>query len=253
MENKKNKIRFIVFIIFLFVLAIGGYFGMNYVINTDFSTKKDDNNAIQVVDNKLDSSKDYIYYDNVKRVLNYLEIDMEDVYINLNCAKDINQKLNNEMSTMRNSIIYIKDHAIPAGTDYENNEEGIYSLNYREYDDYYYDDFISLVSKDYAYDVINGATATKIQGYVFDKKNNKQLSEDDLLNKYNQSITNIKTLLRRQLNSEQTTTDGKSNIDIDGTINNLNYSLYITKIGKLEISYIVKSTNQNYYDKLVLS
>jgi hypothetical protein len=253
MENKKNSIRFTIFIIFLLVLAIGGYFGMNYIINTDFSTKKDDNNVIQTVDNRIDSSKDYIYYDNVKRVLDYLEIDMKDVYINLTSAKDINTKLNNEMSTIRTSIVYVKDHAIPSGTDYESNEEGIYSLNYREYEDYYYDDFISLVSKDYSYDVINGATAIKIQAYVFDKKNNKQLVETDLLTKYNLTLDSIKTSIKKQLNSEQTTVDNQNTIDIEGTLKDLKYSLYINKIGKLEISYIVKSTNQDYYDKLVLS
>lgn len=253
MENKRNKVFFFIFLVFLVFIIVGGYYGMKYLTSDEYKTKKN-TTEVETVDNRIDASKDYIYYDNEKVVLSYLEISYKDVYINLTSATNINNTLNSEETKERSSVVYLKDHPISEGTDYTSNEEGIYSLNYREYEDNAYDDYLSLIAKDFSYDVINGATAIKIQGYVFDKKNNMQLTENDLLTKYNLSLNDIKTKVRKQLNAEQTTEDGQNVIDIDGTLNNFtNYSLTISKIGKLEIDYIVKSTKQNYYDKLVLS
>ena len=62
----------------------------------------------------------------------------------------------------------------------------------------------------------------------------------------------IKDKIKTKLNAEQQTVDDMPLINVDKTLSNLNYALYINKIGKLEINYIVNSTKQNYYDNIVI-
>ena len=252
MENKKNKISFVIFLIILFIFAVGGYFAMRYLtddkktpIENKIFTKKDP-------DYRIDSEKDYIYYDNATRVIEEYEIDYQDVHINLECARDITNTLNQEETAFRNSIKYVKDVEIPSDTTYEENENGIYSLKYREYASYAYKDYISLVVQDNSFDVINITAPENIKAYTFDKKENKILSENDLLEKYDTTMDKIKDKIKTKLNAEQQTVDDMPLINVDKTLSNLNYALYINKIGKLEINYIVNSTKQNYYDNIVI-
>lgn len=252
MENKKNKISFVIFLIILLLFAVGGYFAMHYLtgnkklpIENKIFTKNDP-------DYRIDTEKDYIYYDNATRVIEEYEIDYQDVHINLECAKNITSTLNQEEATFRNSIKYVKDVEIPSDVTYEENENGIYSLKYREYASYTYKDYISLVVQDNSFDIINITVPENIKAYTFDKKENKILSEQDLLEKYETTMDKIKEKIKIKLNAEQQTVEDMPLINVDKTLSNLNYALYINKIGKLEINYIVNSTKQNYYDNIVI-
>jgi hypothetical protein len=253
MENKKNKIGFWIFIIILLILGIGGYFGMKYVINTDFSKTKNVKKEEKEIDNRIDQNKDYIYYDNETQVIKDLYIGFQNVHVNLKSAENVNNNLNSEETEYRKSVVYLKDHPVDAGVEYDANEEGVYGLNYREYNDFVYEDYVSLLVKDYTYDVIKGSNGTKTKAYVFNKKENSAITEDELLSKYKVTMDNIKTKVKAKLNANQTTVDDKPAINIDATLNNFTYAIYINKIGKLEATFLVKSTNSNYYDTIVLN
>lgn len=250
MESKKNKISFAIFIITLLIFAVGGYFAMRY-----FSLDKTENvekpPVIKKTDYRIDTSKDYIYFENVKRVIAKEEIDFQDVVINLECASDINNALKNEENNYRNSIKYIKDNEVEDELK-DVNDEGIYSLSYREYYNYTYKDYISLVLIDFDYDIANLSAPKSIKSYLFNKQENNMIEESELLQMYNTSLDKIKDKIKTKLSAEQVVEDDMEVIKIEDTLSNFDYSLYINKIGKLEISYIVRSTKQNYYDNIVI-
>lgn len=249
MENEKNKASFIIFIIIIILFIFGGYLGMNYLLHKPIVNEKKD--EVKTVDYRLDQTKDYVYFNNETRVLSYLEIDYEDITINIKGAESINNELNNEENNYRNSLKYVKDMDI-TDDNYEANEEGIYSLSYREYEVYEYKDYLSVLVKDFNYDVYKLNEATLVKAYLYNKSNGNKISEEELLKDKDLSLDVIKNKIKIKLTALQTKDDnGNDILKIDETLNNLKYAVFINKIGKLEICYIVKSTNQTYYDNIV--
>lgn len=251
MESKKNKISFVIFIVILIIFAVGGFFCMKYFSFSELEYVFDNNND-KKIDYRIDTNKDYIYFENVKRVVESEEIDYKDIVINLKCASELNQSLKSEEDSYRNSVKYLSDVEIPDEENYEKNDEGIYSLSYRDYYTYTYKTYISVVLLDFDYDILNSSVPKSLKSLLFDKENNTMLSESEILNIYDTSLDKIKDKIKVKLNAEQVEEDGVQIIDVDDTLLNFDYALYINKIGKLEISYIVRSTKQNYYDNIVM-
>ncbi len=209
-------------------------------------------NETEKKDYRIDASKDYVYFENVKRVIEKEEIDYKDIVVNLKCASELNQSLKSEEDGYRNSVKYLSDVEISDEENYEKNDEEIYSLSYRDYYVYTYKNFISVVLLDFNYDILKSSIPKSLKSFIFDKENNTMFSELDLLNNYGTSLEKIKDKIKVKLNAEQVEDDGVQMIDVDATLSNFDYALYINKIGKLEISYIVRSTKQNYYDNIVI-
>ena len=214
--------------------------------NTNNDSKQD------ITDYRIDKEKDYVYYDNIKVVLSELEVDYRDIYINLPIASSINKTLNEEEEKLITTVKYIKDVDFDKTSEYEENEEGVYSLTYREYEEYDYEEYISILVKDINYDVVNLNENVDVKAYIFDKKNNTIITENNLLEKYNVSLDTLKDKIKTKLNAEQQTVDGVALINVNETTSNLKYAIYINKIGKLEIGFIVNSTKQNYYDNITI-
>ena len=61
MDNTKNKIGIILLGIILLIFVVGGYFFMKYMISSPSKSHKKNN---IVNDVRVNSSKDYIYFDN---------------------------------------------------------------------------------------------------------------------------------------------------------------------------------------------
>lgn len=237
MEERKNVIGMIVFMIFLAIIIFGGYIAMKYFVDED---KKiiDVDSSKQDIDLRIDTSKDYIYFENGKEILESEEIYQEDVVLNFTTLTNINETLKKENEEIYKSIKY--------------SGESIYSLNYREYENYKFGDYVSLIVKDFYYDVDSETKPTGLKGYVVNLKNGKLISEDELLQTFNMNLDTIKTKVRERLNNTQILEENV--IDIEGTINNFNqYTLYVNKNGKLAITFVVKSNQFNYNDSIELN
>ena len=106
---------------------------------------------------------------------------------------------------------------------------------------------MSLIIKDYTYSCYDLLTFKGTKSYVYNVLDGTRLSENDLLNKYNVSIDEIKERIKEDLLKSQTYEDGEAVIKIDETLNNFNnYSLYVNDLGKLCITYLVKSIKTDY-------
>jgi hypothetical protein len=251
-ENRKNKISFIIFILILLIVGVGGYFAMNYFTKNHDKPIFIFGGNTKETDKRIDKKKDYIYYDNESVVISDLDIGFKDIHINLNSGVLVSETLNNESKSNRDSIKYIKDVDIPENETYENNDEGVYSVTYRDYIEYHYDDYISILVEDSTYNVLDSTTPLAIKSYIFDKKQDTLITNEELLKKYNVTLDQIKDKVKTKLTAEQETVDEEPLYDINNTISDFKYALVINKIGKLEINYIVKSTKQNFYDNIVI-
>ena len=252
MEQEHNKLGVTFLIILIVIFVVGGYFAMRYFTtehevkeNTD--VKETENN----VDLRIDSSKDYIVYENAEEVLHDEHIEYIDASINVKGLESVNNTLKQEMNTIRKSIKYTKDLEEELSEDATENDEGIYSLDYREFKDYKYDNYLSLVVMDYTYDIVKTHQPKALKSYVVDINEGKVISEEELLTKYNVSLEDIKEKVKTRLN--ETMVNSANNVLVDETLKLENYTLYINNTGDLEISFVVKSTENNYNDSIVVS
>lgn len=253
MEKTKNVINAIILVVILLIFIIGGY-----ILTKKMIKQPDVNENIQVPeetyqDIRLDKTKDYIYYENEEETIESLDIITRDAYFNFESLAELNSVLKQENDSIRSTVKYEKDvESIPDNA--EKNEEGIYSLEYREYADYNFGKYLSLVVSDYYYDITSDVVAKGVKSYVVDKETGQRISPDTLLADNNLDMDKVKEMIKKRLNDTQTISDEKSTINVDETLNNLGqYALYINKNGKLAISFIVKSSNYNYNDSIDLN
>ena len=113
---------------------------------------------------------------------------------------------------------------------------------------------MSLVISDSIYDCFKGIyDYTNVKSYIFDTKNNERVSNVDILNKNNKTMTEVKDKIRKKLEKDVINDE---NIKIDETIENLSnedsYGLYIDDDGNLFIKYVVKSNNLNYNESMMI-
>ena len=250
MNEHKNTLGMILLVVILLTFIIGGYLAMRY-LTQEKKVENESSKPTEVKkDLRLDKSKDYIYYDNEEEVIASQEIEFMDVHFNLESMQEVNGRLKSEMDSMRKSIKYTKDVSdIPE--DAETNEEGIYSLEFRDYNDFFSPDYISLLVMDYTYDIVNGPNPTSIESYVVEKATGRRILGDELLKSYNLTMDEVKTKVQKRVSDTQTL---DNDIDVEGTMNNFNiFALYINKLGDLEITFVVKSSAGNYNDSIVLN
>ena len=248
MMDIKNKFSLIFFIIILLLFTVGGFFLKEYFLDMEKDVKEKEV-IIEVTDNRIDKEKDYIYFVNESHPIDGNNIQHKDIVINLKGHDSISNLLNTKTKEFMNNLKYTKDLETPIENTDILNEEGIYSFYYYEYDIINFDNTVAIVVYENEYNIINQTIPKNIMVYYIDKENNKELKETDILKNEGYDIENIKKLVKEKLDTLKIE---KEDIDIENTMNNLKYAVYVNKIGKLEISYIVNSTKGNYYDKLVL-
>lgn len=248
----KNKIGFTFFILVLLLFIFGGYFTTVYVLNTDFGSSDDDTESVvELVDNRIDKTKDYIYFENLEYPIDGSLMKFQDIVINLSGFSSLESSLNSSEVEFKDSIVYTSEVDLSDDADLTfANDEGIYGFSYREYTVISYDDYVSLILQDYTYNIIDLNEPVKIECYIFDKKENILLNEDDILNMFETNMDDILESLEEVLNANSY---ADSSISVDDTLDNLDYVIYINKVGSLELIYLVNSTKGNYYDKLVIS
>lgn len=258
MDNTKNVLGLIIFILILLLFVVGGYFFMDYMLN-DFSRESNDDGITEIKEIRIDDTKDYIYYENTEDILHEEHIEKADVIINIKGFESINEELAAELATYANEQVTIDDATIPEGSVCVN-EANLYSFPYREYEDTTFGDYISLVINDFTYNCINGSRIENIKGYVIDRNTGQAISESELLERFEISEEDIIAQIRERLNDTQVLDEGEQVIDIDGTIADIENgeygtvkSLSISKTGELVINFIVKSNRINYNDSIELN
>ena len=245
-ENFKSKIGFSIFIIFILFLLIGGYFFTKYMTDEDYQ-KKVNKNTFEDVNYKIDKDKDYIYFVNEKVISEDANLIYKDAVINILGEEELTENLEDENKENKNTIKYISDVEGIDRLDDIYKYDNLYYLYHRNYEVYEFDKYVSLVIKDYAYSCYDLLTFKSTKSYVYDVNKGVRLSNDDLLKIFNVTIDEIKEKIREELNKSQTAEDGVEVIKIDETLNNFNnYSLYVNDLGKLCITYLVKSIEKDY-------
>ena len=236
MDNTRNKFGVIVLGIILLFFIVGGYFFMDYMLKTPDKDKKNNKQEPEVVDLRINKSKDYIYYDNETEIID--DIFKRDVIINIGGYEIINDTLHSELESINSNQVRVTTEEIPEGTTCEND---LYSFSYRDYEIMEYGDYKSLVIKDYDY-------------------NGKNLTNEELLTKFNLNEDNILEQVKKRLEDTQILDEDVQVIDVDGTLNDIKNSTYgtnkalsISKNGKLMLNFIVKSNKINYNDSIELN
>lgn len=247
---EKSKVGFILFIIFVIIFVIGGYFLTTYFIDSNIHIKYDKEiKEIEKEDFRIDKTKDYIYFEDRNYPISNLYMKYQNIFINISNYKYLEEELNNSEKKLAEQIVYVSE-GIEINEGAPINQENIFSLKYREYETIEYKEYLSLISFDFKYDINNLITPLSFEIYTFNKENNKLVSEEDLLNKFNISINTVTDKVKETVEAKAYVDD---KINVDETMNNLDYVLYINKVGELEIMYLLISTSASTYDTLVIN
>lgn len=243
--EKGNKIKALLFLLFLVFIIVGGYIMMK---KSTFKIPID-NKVVELnkeqADIRIDTDKEYIYFTDVDHIHHELDIEYKTININFPDQNGIAKLLNDETVELKQSLTY--DETI---------EEAVYnhlvSSKYKIYNIYNYDNYISLVVDyyEYHYETLVSYLSTKV--YVFDKIDGHIITEEEILQKYNLTKEAIIEKVKNHLNDENI---GKEDIlDVESTIEGLEpLNLYVDKIGRLSISILVKSEQNDYNEVIVLN
>ena len=259
MDNTKNVVGLIFFIIIILLFTVGGYFFMNYMLDDFANNTSDTENITEIKEIRIDSTKDYIYFENNEDILHEEHIEKQDVVINIKGFESINEELASELASYEAQQVSI-DEADLAEDAICVNEANLYSFPYREYEDTVFGDYISLVINDFNYNCVNGSEIENIKGYVINKNTGNAYTPEELLEEFEITEESILEQVRERLNDTQVLDGDTQIIDIEGTISDIEdgeygivKSLSISKTGDLVINFIVKSNRINYNDSIELN
>ena len=247
---EKNKFKEIVFVIFLLTVIIGGYILMNNV--TQKMQNKDSNEVVnntemEITDIRHDKNKEYIYFSDVKKVMEELDIEYKMVNINFGDNSHISSQLNNETSSMHDKLAY--DETLPDDAPYHK----LASAEYKKEEVISYENYISLIVNYFAFDSEEIVKYLNTKTYVFDKATGLLLTNDEILAKYNLKPDEVNQKIKKELDSIKLL-EKEQEIDVEGTIKGINnYALFIDKIGRLSVSILVKSNEKDYNEIIILS
>lgn len=255
-EKNKAVIGGILFLLLILFIGVGGY-----IYTFKNNKHKEIINKIDVITDeyKKDKTKEYIYYTDENVISKELQIVYKTPVINLYNTQTnaIANELAQDNEKMISEIKKISTTENTTGNEITFNTDDIYSATYRNYEDYQYNEYISLVITDVYYDCFKGINDyPNIKSYIFDVKNNERISNLDILSKYNITLTDLKEKIKNKLNEEQTVDNEVETIKIEETINNIddgNYGLYVDNTGNLVIKYIVKSNQMNYNEIMIIN
>ena len=249
----KEKVKVWLFVLILFIFIVGGYFFMRYATKEKPNEENKTEIIEEVQDYRLDKTQDYIYYSEAKNLIASENITTSQIVINLKKFENLTKELNEETNKLNSEVKYIKDIAIDKDKELNENEEGIYSINYREYEENTFKNYINLNIKDYKYDIEKGITPLNLKSYIIDKNTNKIITEEELLKIYETNLDVIKEKVKERLVNTQTLVEGENVIKIDETLNGLdNRAISVSKNGRLKIAFIVISEQSIYNDSIEL-
>ena len=228
---EKNIGSIVLFVVIIIAIGFGGFY-----LVSNRQTKSNENSnykeSKQEKNIKIDDSKDYIYYTNEEFSDDVEEINYKDINININTndAKELQNKLNANMKDSKDNV--------EKSTDDEGNEY-VSKAQIIDYDYVVTNKYISLNVNDYVYFSDESMeTQSKLSFYVFDIGTGNILSNRDIMKKENVSDQDIRSVIRKNIEDDE-------NADIDSTLAG-DYTLSISKTGKVIVNIVVKSYNLDY-------
>ncbi len=227
MKEERNNALGILFFIFIIVIII---VGSTYLIKQKTTQNNNTNNEVkeeETINLKINTNEDYIYY-TTSTTINNLTYKYPVINLNSPDATLITNNLKEYVDTLKNT---------------PNTEEVLYP----EFSIYKYDNYVSLVSTEFIYQE-ELSTINNLKSYTFDITNGNLITEDNLLALFNTNLNNATKTLKNHLNELSL-----NSIDIDSTLNNLEYTIYIDQDGNLIMMYIVKTTTFDYNDVIELN
>ena len=137
--QEKNYLSVTMFILIVFVLLLGG----NYLIRN-----KGQKPTTKIIDIRMDSSKDYVYFTDSKTVSEDLDLVYNTIHLNIDSkdAKELENLLNEEMTKAQKSIKTLDEVVIDKkDIVYELDDDNkIYEADYLKYDILESDNYITV-------------------------------------------------------------------------------------------------------------
>ena len=224
-SEERNTGGVIVFVTIVAILLGGGLY---LITHKDIYLKPHEETKEEVKSIKIDEDKDYIYYSDIEVLDGENSLEYKTIHINIdnNEAKNIQEELNNNMIAIKDSL--------------KKDEEGnIVSCDMIGYDYNVTSKYISLGVTTFSY-LQNEEQLTKsiIKHYVFDLESGKLLTNRDILKKEGITDQDVRVKIREYIKDDV-------DVDIDATLNS-EYTLSISKEGKVIINTVVKTSNMDY-------
>ena len=239
----KNTFKIWFFILLLLTVAIGGYFLMKKYTNLDNLNKTSEN---KVIDNtskgiRIDSKKDFIYFTDDEMIDEDYDISFPKVVINFEDVSNIADKLNSKTEELKKETKYSNDELVFA--------------HYPSYSLYAFENYLSLVCEYYTYDSKEDMMTYKDNAiYVFDIYSGELYTSGRLLSLFKLSTDKVKQKVKAFVNDADLVNGEEITLDVDATLANLSMDkLFVDKRGKLSISVVVKSSEKDYNDVVILS
>lgn len=251
-----NKMKFWLFIVIILIFIFGGYYLMDYTLSTDVKKNQEETKQLFTTtsDYRLDKTKEYIYFTDIDYPIEGEDMNYQTININLKNLEYLQDRLNKEEDEYDKTVVFLKDTETNETSEEIDmtfsNSEGIYGFSYRSYDVIMYDEYISIVYKDYTYDIENLNIPVGYGSYVINKNETKEVYEDEILKMYEFTLDEIKEIVLEKVNASAYQ---DSSINVSKTVDDFDYMLYINNIGSLEVTYLISSTKGEYYDKIVLN
>ncbi len=257
MDIRRGKIYALIFVFFILFLALGGFILTSYLTkNAEDKKNRVEDEIHEETNLKIIAEEEYIYFEDEETLSSSLDISFKKVKININNKKagEIETKLNSEMTSLKDNLKKISDTELK---DEEKEkiiykEDDIYSTEYLNYTRYFSQDYASILVDRYYFDCFAGAKYLDSDSYTFNTSTGEFLTNDEILNIYDTNMIKIKMEVQDKLTKKE-----DEEIDITNTLNNLdnsdNYAIYINKSGYLTLSYLVKSSKNDYNDVIIFN
>lgn len=233
--QEKNYLSVTMFILIVFVLLLGG----NYLIRN-----KGQKPTTKIIDIRMDSSKDYVYFTDSKTVSEDLDLVYNTIHLNIDSkdAKELENLLNEEMAKAQKSIKTLDEVVIDKkDIVYELDDDNkIYEADYLKYDILESDNYITVGTIKGHINITSDEDNNTLKYYTFSKKDGHIMSLDEIKSAGKITNDSIEKAKENYLKDKE-----------DTTIKT--YELYIDKYGNTIMNLLVNSGDITYNDTVKIN
>ena len=255
-EENYSYLGFGCFFFFIVILVIIG--SVILYKNSNLSFNKINSSSFQTdinEKNKKDGEKDFVYY-TLEEVVS-TDLGLKYRKANVNIDSDDAVKVNEELDKLYDEVLLSIKKSNETDAICENGSD-IYTAISIDYAVYTYNNYLTLLITENKYSCITDIFEPySIKTYTFDIKTGKLITDEDLINGYGVTYTEILNKIEYQLKNQQTIINEVENIKVNETLNELKvnetYAIYISETKKLVVKYIVKTNSVDYNDIIELN
>ena len=233
--QEKNYLSVTMFILIVFVLLLGG----NYLIRN-----KGQKPTTKIIDIRMDSSKDYVYFTDSKTVSEDLDLVYNTIHLNIDSkdAKELENLLNEEMAKAQKSIKTLDEVVIDKkDIVYELDDDNkIYEADYLKYDILESDNYITVGTIKGHINITSDEDNNTLKYYTFSKKDGHIMSLDEIKSAGKITNNSIEKAKENYLKDKENTTIKT-------------YELYIDKYGNTIMNLLVNSGDITYNDTVKIN